>query len=163
MSPKETVPGVSGKTPGTDDELTAVFGPGDGGLDPVQRAESSTRVFVRSHGDLAIHADGATGLALSPSEALAAFGWEALRGLADKPTVGIVTRGNDASTVQRKRRLEIGLSLNGLASAAGVSVEDAQAVEDGRRRVPMSVLAPLALAMGLCPIRFGAVPCRKAA
>ena len=139
--------------------LEAVFGPGEG-LDPGARAAASNRAFVRSHTGLALDTGRGTGLRMSAEEALDAFGWEVLWELALKPAVSIVSSLHLASVVQPARRHELGLDVEGLARLAGVTVEEVLAVEAGRRRMPMAVLVPIARAMGLCPIRYGAVDAR---
>jgi len=159
MRPTTRAPGEPDAASPEADLLDAVFGPGEGGTDPEVRARLSRRMFVRSHTGLAFLTGGATGLPVSAVDALSAFGWDTLSELADKPSTAIVTRGNDAATVTMRRRCELGIDVDELARRAGLPVDDVLTVMAGKRSVPMDVLVALAKAMGLCPIRFGAVPC----
>lgn len=137
-------------------ELGAVFG-STPATTPDDAARLSTRRFVRSQIGLAFDSETATGLTMTAEKALTAFGWETLRLLADKPAVGIVQPGYDAASVLPAARRRAGLSRVGLVARAGVSLTEIDRIEQGRGQVPIATLARIATALGLCPIRFGAV------
>lgn len=140
------------------DELDAVFGPGPG-TTPAERARVSVRRFVRSQTALAAASPECHGLQMSTHEAYQAFGWDVLRHLPACRSVPIVCAGHEAMTVLPVARRAAGLSRVALSARAGVALGDVVTLEEGTRSVPMAVLAKLATALDLCPIRFGAVPC----
>ncbi|MBD8906061.1 helix-turn-helix domain-containing protein [Methylorubrum zatmanii] len=143
-------------------ELDDVFGPGPGET-PAERARQSSHRFVRCHTAIAHDSPDAGGLKISAQQAYEAFGWEILRQIPDRLSVGIVRRGCQAKEILPKARAAAGLSREDIAARSGVSLDDIVIVEDGRRSMPMAILVKLAETLGLCPIRFGAVDCTLAA
>lgn len=140
------------------DELDAVFGAGPGTM-PAERARLSDRRFVRSQSALAAASPDCHGLQMSAHEAYQAFGWDVMRHLPACRSVPIVRAGHEAMTVLPAARRAAGLSRVALSARAGVALGDIVTLEEGTRSMPMAVLAKLAAALDLCPIRFGAVPC----
>lgn len=136
-------------------DLADIFGTADGSLDPRTRALTSRERFVRSHTGLARWSDRATGQVLTAYQAYDTFGWPILSQLIDKPVAPIIRRGAEAAQAVRRCREHAGVTVRQLAQRAAVAESDILAVEAGRRRMPMAVLAKVAQTLGLSPTRIG--------
>lgn len=137
--------------------LEEVFGAASHGATPIERARSSSRVFVRSQHQLTFYDEGASGRQLNAYEALREFGWEKLRELADRPAVPILRNADEPYRTLERRLQDLGLTLERVARRLGW---DAALVREfgQRAQIPFRKLEQLAQVLALDEQKLGVVP-----
>jgi len=129
--------------------LAEIFGETSTGDDAVARATSSARVFVRSHMQLALDSETATGRRLSALEALEAFGLPILERVVAEGGAGLITDAREPARTLSERRKTLRLTKRELAQAAGVGVDEVTASETPGELLPIRSLEKLAQALAL--------------
>lgn len=128
--------------------LDRVFGEGGTGT-PAERARASTRQFVRGIDLLTFdESPRATGRRLSATEALEAYGFDKLAEIATEGSALICESVAAAGRVLRERRLDLGLNIRQVASAAKLRPDVVEALEASRRR-PIQEYETVARVLGL--------------
>lgn len=129
--------------------LDAVFGPTSRGDTPEARAETSTRLFVRSLQQLAEDSPEAKGRRLTASEALDAYGPDALAEIASEGSAVIGGGVRSASKAIKQRVSDLGISNKDIANLTGLQVPIVDDVLGGRPGTPIRVVERVAGAVGL--------------
>lgn len=129
--------------------LAEIFGEESRGDNAATRASTSARVFVRSHMQLALDSEGATGRRMSASEALNAFGLDTLEKVVAEGGVGIIIDASEPAVTLTRRRKLMRLSKSALARSSGVSIEDVTAAETPGEVLPFRTLEKIAQALAL--------------
>ncbi|MCX7050118.1 MAG: XRE family transcriptional regulator [Candidatus Sumerlaeota bacterium] len=130
-------------------ELSLIFGSDSKGNSPEERARTSSCIFVRSQGQLALDNPNASGRRLSAWEAYQAFGIKVLQEVIDYGSAILPATRDEPSITIRKRRESLGLSTKDLARAAGVKEQEVKEAEDANTRSPIRILERIAQAMAL--------------
>ncbi len=96
-------------------ELDLVFGPDSSGSDPLTRALSSTKRFVRSQTQVAEWRPEAKGLELTPAQALHAFDYDVLLRVARDGSAQLIPSRTEPARTIEERRKELGLTAKQIA------------------------------------------------
>ena len=105
--------------------------------------------FIRSQDALAVDDSEATGLKLTPSEALDIFGIEKLIEIADYWSAVIVRYENEPAETFKKRREFLDFSQEQMAKLSGVTLEELQNAENSAIYSSIHTLIKIAKALGL--------------
>lgn len=127
--------------------LDRVFGPGTGDT-PEARARFSKVCFVRGLDQLGEDVPQAKGRRLTASEALEAYGFDALLEVASEGSALLAQSADAAGLPLRTRRSELGLDVRTVANRAATSVDELEACESSRR-LPLRTYEKIARALGL--------------
>lgn len=130
-------------------ELEAVFGDDSSGDTPEERAKTSSRIFVRSQAQVAFDNTAAKGRRLTAIEALNAFGWGIIANLAFRPAAPIVCAEGEPGYTIKKRRESMGLTINDVARALGISTSILERLESAAQIVPIRVIENVARLLAL--------------
>jgi Zn-dependent peptidase ImmA (M78 family)/transcriptional regulator with XRE-family HTH domain len=139
-------------------ELDLVFGEGSIGESYEERAKTSNARFVRSQLQLAPYSDRATGRVLTASEALHAFGWEAVRRAALDGSAPLVSSPSEPAETLRKRREELGLQVEELARRTHLPATAVRDAETPGIRSPIRAIEALGQALALDERLLGVRP-----
>lgn len=112
--------------------LDAVFGVDSVGDSPEERAKTSKQLFVRSQVQIALANERATGRKLSATEALDNFGSDILFDLSHKNAVPLILRDGEPGKTIQQRRNAMGLLIEDLSKATGISQDEISFFEEGR-------------------------------
>jgi hypothetical protein len=134
--------------------LEAVFGKDSSGETPEKRAATSRKLFVRSQHQLSEYREGATGRVLNAQEALRLFSWEGLEGLADRPSVPLVIRGDEPYRSIQEQLKNLGLQLSEVALKVRWPKLTTRKFEE-RKQIPFRELERFSRAIGLDSERLG--------
>ena len=135
--------------------LEEIFGEASQGEDLVSRAATSARIFIRSHMQLTLDSEGATGRRLTAREALDAYGLALLETVVEEGGVGVITDASEPAKTLSERRRKLRLSKRKLAQAAQVSVDDVTNAETPGEVVPFRTIERLAQALALDERKIG--------
>lgn len=130
-------------------QVDTIFGMDSRGATPEEFAALNSFTFVRSHMQLALDSENATGRKLTATEALEAFGLEFVKRVIDDGGAGIISDAAEPAKTIRERRRTLRLSRRALASATGLSVEDIIAAETPGTVVPIRSLEKIAQTLAL--------------
>lgn len=130
-------------------ELEAVFGEDSSGDTPEERAQTSSRIFVRSQVQVAFSNNSAKGRKLSSIEVLKAFGWGIISNLAYRTATPIICMEGEPGNTIKKRRESLGLTIKNLAKAAEVEPETLQNLENATSGVPIRQIENVARLLAL--------------
>jgi len=143
----------------TDEQLfDLVFGPESTGATVEERRATGQRLWVRSSDHLAVYAKGATGLLLTPEDALEIFGAEVLEDAVDKGSAVIVCDPEEPARSIRVVRERLGMTQQYLADRASVTLESAQKAEDCKCRSSIHDLVKICGVLGIDPKRISFHP-----
>ncbi len=136
-------------SPYSSSELELVFGPESLGATPEERARTSRNQFVRSQLQLAPWSDGATGRILTALEALQTFGWDLVRRAGAEGSAPLVSSPNEPSLTLRRRREELGLTVQELARRVRATPAAVADAETPGIRSPIRTIEALGQALAL--------------
>lgn len=136
-------------------DLQAIFGLEAVGATPEEVARNSKVSFVRSHMQLALDSESATGRRFTAFEALRSFGLDTLARVAEDGGVGIIHDASEVAKTIAERRKNLRLTKRSLASAAGVSVDDVTAAETAGMVLPIRTLEKIYQALALDERKIG--------
>lgn len=128
--------------------LDRVLGPGSS-PDPLVRARTSNKRFVRSLHQLAEYSPKATGRVLTAYEALIAFGLDKLAEATEWGSAVIGSDPNEPSVTFKRRREALGLTASVVARATGLPEIAIHRADESAMDVPLRDLEKLAEALGL--------------
>lgn len=143
-------------------ELDAVFGVESRGASPEERSITSVRMFVRSQVQLAVASPRATGIRLTARWAFHLFGYELLRNAVYDGAAAIVPDRSEPAATLRRRREELGLTIQRIARSSNLREEDLVAAETPGRISPVQQLHHYAQALGLDDEYLGFEPGARA-
>lgn len=129
--------------------LSYIFGPDSRGSTSKERARTSSRSFIRSQDQLAVHRSKGTGRILTAFEALNAFGYKKLYEAVDHGSAILPSTREEPARTIRSRREDLGLTINQVARAAGVPPKAIADAEDEATTNPIQVLEAIAQHLGL--------------
>jgi len=134
--------------------LDWMFGQASMGNTLLERAITSTILFVRSQDHLALHKSGATGLVMSAFDVFTIFGSEIIEEIFDKGSAIIVAGPDEpaASIINLRKKGE--MSQEQLAQKAELTSEQIQDAEDKNTKTSMFVLCKICLELGIDPKRI---------
>jgi Zn-dependent peptidase ImmA (M78 family) len=132
-------------------DLTFVFGPGMQDLPEKEAARNSSRVFVRSEGQLGICEESRkpTGHKLTAWEAYSAYGVDVLQEAVEYGSAILKRTRNSTVNALKYRRNSIGLSDVAVENAANVPKGTVEVAEDSPHQIPFEHLTRIAFALGL--------------
>jgi Zn-dependent peptidase ImmA (M78 family) len=119
------------------------------------RAAAASRIFVRSHMQLALDSEGATGRRITGQEAIDAYGQDLVDQVLAEGGAGLITDANEPARTLFERRRILRLSKRDLAQAAGVSPDDVTLAETAGEVLPFRILESIAQALALDERRIG--------
>lgn len=125
------------------DLFDLIFGESSSGDSIEVRAKTSRREFVRSQLQIAFANERATGRKLSALEALNNFGSDILIRLAEDNAVPLILKSGEPGKTISARRRSMGLSVDTLARAADLGVDDLESFESGSRTLPFRTIESL--------------------
>lgn len=135
--------------------LEDIFGESSTGEDAESRAASSSRIFVRSHMQLALDTEQATGRRLTAQEALHSYGLKVLGQVATEGGVALITDVREPSQTFFERRRTLRLSKRELALAAKIGIDEVTAAETAGEVLPFRTLEKIAQALALDERKIG--------
>ncbi|WP_182356620.1 ImmA/IrrE family metallo-endopeptidase [Komagataeibacter europaeus] len=130
-------------------ELSDVFGNESRGDTPLERAKSSSQIYVRSQTQIANYKPSAKGLQLSAEQALRAFGYSTLKEVAWNGSSQLIYDRNEPAQTISNRRKELGLSTEQVAKAAALNKDDVIKAEKVGVISPIRHLQRIAEALAL--------------
>lgn len=133
----------------TTDELTAVFGPESRGATPAERATTSLRRFVRGQAQIASERPAATGLRMTANWAFRLYGYEPLREAALDGSAQLIANASEPARTLRRRREQLGLTMEQVAKAVGLTTAEIQKAETPGQISPIRKLQRQAQSLGL--------------
>ncbi|WP_417312220.1 XRE family transcriptional regulator [Ectopseudomonas khazarica] len=142
----------------TDKELSRVFGIESSGSTLEERAETSSRLFVRSQIQIGFDNERAKGRRINAREALDTFGEEVLRGLADYEAVPILLDALEPGKTIKERRINMGLSLGNVARAVHIEEEVLKGFENSEITLPIRTIENIARTLVLDESLLGHQP-----
>ena len=134
------------------EDLTFIFGPGIQGLSAEEAARNSSRVFVRSEGQLAVYEASRkpTGHKLTAWEAYSAFGVDVLEEAIEYGSAILKrTRNSTVHALKNRREQQLASLTDSVEGAAKVTEGDVATAELSPHELPFSHLARIAFALGL--------------
>lgn len=132
-------------------KLESFFGKDSIGNTVIERAMTSTRLFVRDQDHLALQKAGAKGLVLTAFDVYTIFGLEILEEVFDKGSAIIVKYSKEPAMSIILRREKTGWTQEKMAYNAGVTLEQVQDAENPNTRTDMHILCKICLAMKVDP------------
>ena len=132
-------------------DLTLIFGPSTESLSAEEAARRSSRVFVRSEGQLAVYESSRkpTGHKLTAWEAYSAYGADILEEAVEYGSAILKRTRNSTAYALKSRRLDIGLSCASVERSAKVPTESVETAESSPDQLPFDLLARIAFTLGL--------------
>lgn len=130
-------------------DLDFIFGVGSRGHTPEERAETSSRAYVRSQVQLAFWSEGARGIKMNARQALHSFGIRALEQVAEEGASGLVTDPRQPWETIRTRRRYLDIAKTSLAEAADVPLASVQSAETAGAITPIRELERIAQTLSL--------------
>ncbi|MFH1047499.1 MAG: helix-turn-helix transcriptional regulator [Patescibacteria group bacterium] len=130
-------------------QLDYLFGADSVGDTPEERAQTSSRRWVRSQDQLSFDSTAAQGLRLSSVEALEIFGIDTLSQLLDYDSAIIVCSLDEPAASLVRCRERLGLSQTELAQRAGITVAQVQRAENTHTRNIIWVLDKICRVLGI--------------
>jgi Zn-dependent peptidase ImmA (M78 family)/transcriptional regulator with XRE-family HTH domain len=138
-------------------KLDQVFGPDSEGDSPAERAHSSKVTFVRSQVQLTLANPAAKGRQLTAAEALSSFGWKPLLQVAEEGAALLIRNPAEPSGTLKRRREELGLSIESVARALHSDPKDVQNAETPGTKSSIRFLERLAQVLALDERKIGFV------
>ena len=137
--------------PESREDLRFVFGEHETGLSPEAVARQSLRRFVRDNDQLSIYDPERkpTGHVLTALEAYEAFGLDILAEAVEYNSAVILLRVGAIESALRRRRIELGLTVQSVAQAAQLSPDDVERAETDANALTIQSLERIAFALGL--------------
>jgi Zn-dependent peptidase ImmA (M78 family) len=126
-----------------------IFGENSTGETEVERARTSTNLYVRSQDHLAFWSPKSTGRILTAFQALEAFGVETLEEVLEHGSAIIACATDQPAATLRSQREALGISIADLAKRTGLGQADIQACEDQTKRSPIRSIERVASSLGL--------------
>lgn len=130
------------------DELEEILGPASGKTRD-QRVATSTTRFVRSQLQLARFRGETKGRILTAVEAYDVFGWDAIVKVAQEGSFPLAASHDEPAATLKKRRIELGMSVDRLAKQARVLPGDILNAEQAGTVLQIHKLERIAQAMAL--------------
>ena len=132
-------------------DLTLIFGPSTESLSAEEAARKSSRVFVRSEGQLAVFEASRkpTGHKLTAWEAYSAYGIDVLEEAIEYGSAILKRTRNSTAYALKHRRENIGLSHRSVGRATKVPLTHVEIAELSPDQLPFSHLEQIAFALGL--------------
>ena len=132
-------------------DLTLIFGPSNESLSVEEAARRSSRVFVRSEGQLAVYESSRkpTGHKLTAWEAYSAYGADILEEAVEYGSAILKRTRNSTAYTLKCRRLDIGLSCASVERSAKVPTGSVKTAESSPDQLPFDLLARIAFTLGL--------------
>ena len=130
-------------------DLDLVFGPESAGKTARERAQTSTRLFVRSQVQLAEDSPEAKGHRLSAWEALQTFGLPKLLEVFEHGSAILSSAVDEPARTLRNRRESLGLPVKKVASAAGLSEKEVEDAENPKTLTSIHIIEKIAQTLAL--------------
>jgi Zn-dependent peptidase ImmA (M78 family)/transcriptional regulator with XRE-family HTH domain len=126
-----------------------IFGANSSGGTELERAKTSTNLYVRSQDHLAFWNPKSTGRKLTAFQALKAFGINTLEEVLERGSAIITCAADQPATTLRNQREALGINILDLAKRTGMSQAEIQDYENQTKRSPIQGIERVAASLGL--------------
>lgn len=131
--------------------LDWLFGKFSRGETELERAMTSTMLFVRSQDQLTLYTPSATGLLMTTFDVFSIFGTEVMEDVYNNGSAIIAQNHDEPALSIIRLRQKYRLTQKELAVKAGVSTAQVQDSENPNTRTPMMTLCKICLAIDIDP------------
>ncbi len=132
-------------------DLDYFFGKESKGKTALEKAMTSTMLFVRSQDHLALYKPASKGLIMTAFDVYSIFGLDVMQEIFDKGSAIIVKEPNEPTVSLIRRREKKGITQDEVAEKTGLTLKQIQDAEDPNTRTDMLTLCKICIVLKINP------------